>query len=308
MSQTRTTILIVFTLALVGLVFWFASQDPKPQPVTLQSSSTANIANGGSQALQPVAASLPAPNAALSTQTPASHSSSSLLEQEKQKLMTLRQTIQGLQQQRQEQARQTGAANSSRMSKVTQDNEQIQNLLDILQEDRLAENDLNEAAANSLREQNSAAQAARDEVDQNIELQTQEIQRTQDQISALPFTSYIESEDEARLADLQNILAAQQQRLGELRAQRVDISANVMNQTQAVTQTTEQNKAVVVSDEGSIRNQIESLRTEISQLQSSRGQVRSSSYSPIDSQLRQARQAYVNQEMRVRALEANQIR
>ena len=271
MQRHKTTLLILFTIFLVGVVFWFASKDPVATPRIQQ---TANESSAQAPAPAPTPLSTSAATHAVATvpspaQSPPGSQLGQQLTQEKQKLDSLRLSLQSQQRQQSQQIRQ---ANRVRMSKISQDSEKVQDLMDILQEDRQAENELNQAAANALRDQNSAAQVARDQVDENIQTQMQEIQRTQDQLYSMQFTGYIESEDETQFGRLQDLLQAQQQQLALLRAQRVAISASVLNQSRAITNSTEQQKAAVVYDEQSIQSQIESLRNEILQIQNQRNQ------------------------------------
>jgi hypothetical protein len=271
MQRHKTTLLILFTIFLVALVFWFASKNPVATP-TIQTAVTESGAQAPAPAPTPLstsAATRAVATAPSPTQSPPGSQLGQQLAQEKQKLDTIRQRLQSQQRQQAQQIRQ---ANQVRMSKISQDSEKIQDLMDIIQEDRQTENELNEAAANALRDQNSAAQVARDQIDENIQTQMQEIQRTQDQLYSMQFTGYIESEDETQFGSLQDLLQAQQQELALLRAQRVAISASVLNQSRAITNSTDQQKAAVVSDEESIQSQIESLRNEILQIQNQRGQ------------------------------------
>jgi chromosome segregation ATPase len=188
-------------------------------------------------------------------------------------------------------------------ARISETSDQISDLMDILQAHRLAENDVNQAAANALREQSSSMAAARDEIEQNIRFLQQDIQRTQEQIDYWRVNSNDLTEQAAQLEALQNQLSSQQQQMEDLRLRRIEISTRVLEQRRQIASAAQQERADLINSENSIREQISFLRQEISRLQNARNQTRMSSNS-LNDQIRQAEQETSQQEQKVRALEA----
>jgi chromosome segregation ATPase len=227
-----------------------------------------------------------------STSPPPADRHQEQVEQENQKLAVLRDNLDTLKGQL---AQQEQATNLSFPAKISEDTTQIENLTSVLQEDRLAERDVNDAAMKAMNEQSTVERAKRDQLDQNIRYMEQDIQRNQEMINYYGSIPPNMPEQRDDLDNARNQLNAQLQQLADLRLQRLNISAQVLDQSGAINNSADQQKADIVSNEGALQNQIASLRVEITQLQNQRQQVRMSTTS-LSQQIRQAEEAY-NQEL-----------
>lgn len=224
------------------------------------------------------------------------------LEQEKQNLEYQKQNLDALKSRHAQQTQQVG---SSYPTQIYTNNIQIQNFTDILQNLKSAENDVNQAAAAVLREQNSAAQLARDQIEPAITKLEQNILQTQEQIYVWTNNVFpLMTQQQSLLQGLQNQLAFQQQQLDLLNAQRLNISAEVLQQTRFINSATQQQKSEIVDSQIAVQDEIFSLRTEVNRLQTAYSQTRMSLV-PLSQQIAQAQKVYDDQEKKVRALEEN---
>ena len=111
-------------------------------------------------------------------------------------------------------------------------NTQIQNFTDVLQTLKSAEDDVNQATAAALRTQSSAAQVARDRVEPQISQLESDILQTKQQIYVWTNNTFtLTPEQRQLLTNLQNSLEYQQQQLDILKAERVNISAQILRKT-----------------------------------------------------------------------------
>lgn len=222
------------------------------------------------------------------------------LEQEKQNLEQQKSNLEALKNQQFQQSQQIGVLYPSQ---ITGYNIQIQNLTDVLQNLKTAERDITQTASAILQEQNSAAQLARDQIDPGIASLEQNILQTQEQIyvwtnNIFPLTPG----QQLLLENLQTSLASQKQQLAVLRAQKLNISAEVLRQTRLINSASQQQKSELIESQTAIQDEIFSLRAEIERLHSAYAQVRMS-YLPLNQQISQAQKNYDEQVKKVKALE-----
>jgi len=185
---------------------------------------------------------------------------------------------------------------------------QIQNLLQDLQNQRLAASDVDSTANAQLREQTTAANFSRDQVDLNIQNLEQDIQNTRNALALGLDPSYAQTADEqARYGNLQTQLAAQLTQLQALKEQRLSVSANLFQQTQNINAASQSQKQNLILTQNEIQNQISSLRDENNRLQNVSTEVRMSMM-PLSQQINQAEQAYQQSLQRVKDLESSIVR
>ncbi|MGZ3748248.1 MAG: hypothetical protein ACXWRE_12815 [Pseudobdellovibrionaceae bacterium] len=202
------------------------------------------------------------------------------------------------------QSRQRALGMTSYTSQINDRDLEIQNLKESLGSYRQAEEDLNQSARRILDYQDNEARYARDQIDKNIQDLEQQIRDTQNELNfwqnypaGLDFTN-----QKSEIERLQNQLAQQNNDLNALKVQRVDISAQVLNNSQVVMNQAERAKVELRASAMDIQEQIFSLRGEIESLQriqnQSQNQVRA-----LDAQLMSAEKEYEEQSRRVHSLE-----
>lgn len=180
---------------------------------------------------------------------------------------------------------------------------QIQELSEILQDYRWIENSINRAAGNALRQQNSEAQIAREQIDQVIRTLEQEIRRNHEILLSWQSVLGLPTEQEAQLNEVRNQMQLQIDQLNVLRANRIALSERIINRSRAVRRQADQEQALLQEDGDILRDQIQTLREEALRLDQARQQIRMSSNS-LTEQIRQAEQDLTQQHNRVRALES----
>lgn len=186
-------------------------------------------------------------------------------------------------------------------------NTQIQNFTDVLQTLKAAEDDVNQATAAALRAQNSAAQVARDQIEPQITQLENDIVQTKQQMYVWTNTSFVLTPEQRQLlTNLQNTLEFQQQQLDVLKAERVNISAQILNQNLLIDSASQQRKSEIANEQAILQNEIFTLRAEIDRLQTFYAQTRMSLV-PLNQQLEQAQKLYDDQQKRLRELEATLI-
>lgn len=224
------------------------------------------------------------------------------LDQERKKTELQKQTLEEL---KSRQALQTEQLNISLPSQISSHQIQIRNLADTLQDQRLAEGDLNQAAAQALREHETAAQTAKNQFDSYIASLSESLQQTRQEINYWTNAIYnITPEKETRLQDLQNLLAEQSVQLELLREQRTNIDAEKLTQERTIGSISQQQKMGLIDNQDAIQNEIGTLREEIGKLQTVYSQTRMS-LMPLSQQIRQDEKAYVEQLQKMQALETS---
>ncbi len=186
-------------------------------------------------------------------------------------------------------------------------NTQIQNFTDVLQTLKSAEDDVNQATAAALRTQSSAAQVARDRVEPQISQLESDILQTKQQIYVWTNNTFtLTPEQRQLLTNLQNSLEYQQQQLDILKAERVNISAQILSQNLLIDSASQQQKREIANEQAILQNEIFTLRGEIDRLKNYYSQTRMSLV-PLNQQLEQAQKLYDDQQRRVRELEATRL-
>jgi len=144
----------------------------------------------------------------------------------------------------------------------------LQNILDDLGSFRQAESEINQSAAVALRNQDSQAALARAEIDANIQNLEQEIYNTQNELQywrSAPIGAEV-IQQPAQIRRLEDLLNQQKEQLYNLRAQRVGVSATVLNNTQMIQSLAEQAKDDLRRSALERREEIYSLRSTIERL------------------------------------------
>lgn len=188
-------------------------------------------------------------------------------------------------------------------NRVEQNKSEIQQLTGQLQEHRLAEDDLHETTLDSLRNQSSEATYARDQIDFAIETAQDNLQQTLALINYWQSNLLLTPEQQSALADLQNQFINQRQQLDFLRRQRVNISAQVLNQTRTISEVARQTKDDLLANEAAIQDRIAFLQNELVQIQQAQTQIQTSNKS-LDGQINEMQNAYNKQLERVQTIEA----
>ncbi|MEK2644913.1 hypothetical protein [Bdellovibrio sp. BCCA] len=223
--------------------------------------------------------------------------------QERQKLVTQKMALDEAtaRQQQQQSVQQTPAAISSQ---ITERTSQVQNFMEELKNYEYAEQDINRRATEALREQSSAAQVARDQIDENIRTQENLIRQTREQIAYWQGNLFYVNEREARLQDLQTLLETQTRQLQGMRDQRLALSAQILENTRALQSEKEQALSDLADSRSDLQDEIASLRIEINRLQGMQYQTRTSQMT-TRSRLTQMQKDFETQNRQVQTLEAS---
>lgn len=226
------------------------------------------------------------------------------LEEARQNLEQQRQNVEALKAQHSRQSQQYEVGYPAQIAAY---NTQIQNFTDVLQTLKAAEDDVNQATAAALRAQSSAAQLARDQIEPEISRLENDIIQIKQQMYVWTNTSFaLTPEQRQLLGNLQNSLEYQQQQLDILKAERVNISAQILSQNRLIDSASQQQRSEIANEQAILQNEIFTLRAEIDRLQSFYAQTRMSLV-PLNQQLEQAQKLYDDQLKRVRELEATLI-
>jgi hypothetical protein len=226
------------------------------------------------------------------------------LELERQKLELQKQNLEALRVHQNAQLQQTTTVYPTQ---ITSNNLQIENLIDSQRNQRMAESDVNTAAAAALIEQTSQDRLARDQIDQTISDLETAIQQTKNAIGLGVDPTYaLTSAEQDRMANLQNQLLQQISQLNLLKDQRLNISAGTLIQTRTISNLSQAQKADLISTQNTLQDQISNLRAENSRLQLEFNQTRMS-LMPLSQQIDQAERAYQDQVLKVQNLEQSSV-
>lgn len=314
----------VFTVA---LGFWFFSNYGLVRKSNVDITAKSTTTTTQTARVQRAAQSVPTPTAAVTSANATTSTTSSAasapnaatntttnpntlmaarqqLELERQKLALQRQSLDSLKARRDTNVQQL---NNDFPLVIGTNSLQIQNLLDDLQNQRLAANDVKDNADAALREQISAAQLSRDEIDLNIQNTEQSLQRTRDAL-ALGMNSVLAgtTDEQTRYQGLQTDLAVMTEQLRQLKEQRVNISATVYQQTRNINSLSQSQRENLTSNQNDIQQQISSLREENNRLQNQSTETRMS-LMPLSQQISRAEQAYQDSLNKVKALEQSTV-
>lgn len=218
--------------------------------------------------------------------------------EERLRLASQKQNLDNL---RARQQRQVVTTYSSQIQSV---NSQILDFADELHGYDLLESEINQKAADALRNQNSQAQVARDQIEENIRIQESLLRKTQDEITFWQINNLYVNEQQTRLAELQNLLEAQQRELEMMRQQRLAISSQILLNSQALQMDKEQALSDIAVNREDIRSEVLLLRDQLEQLQEAQNQVRSSQFS-LNTQINQAQKSFEKQQEVIRDLESS---
>jgi chromosome segregation ATPase len=223
----------------------------------------------------------------------------SQITQESQKLEAQKQILEQLRQRTQ-----SVAGRGSYRSQINSRDLEIQNLIESLGSYRQAEEDLNRSATRALRDQDSGARVARDQLEANIQFLEQEILNTQNELHY--WQNYLAGPEmtnqRSEIEKLQNQLTQQKNELNRLRSQQVDISVQVLSNSQAVEILAERAKAELRSSAAETQAQIFSLRSEVDRLQEVQSQRQSQLWT-LSSQLTKLEKDYEEQSRKLRFLQ-----
>jgi chromosome segregation ATPase len=221
------------------------------------------------------------------------------INQERDKLQSLRQELSRLEQERQEQERKAALALPAQIS---DSNNQIADLMSVLDEQRLAEEDINRNAEMALGQQSSAARLQREQIDRDIYTTENDIRRLTEELRFKTMAPPATPEQAAEIDNMRNQLAASQERLSTLRSDRVNLSTSFLAQQQAINADVQSATAQLRDNETNIRSQIADLRDEIAQARTENNRAKMSLAS-LNDQIKQQRQEVSEQEKVVQNLQ-----
>lgn len=167
----------------------------------------------------------------------------------------------------------------SESSLITSANAQIQDSLAELQNYESLEKDINQRADALLRDQNSQAQLLKEQLDERLRVQETLIRQTQEDLTFWQYNGSYVNEREARLNELRALLEDQSRELANLRAQRLQISSDVLTQTRAFEMDKSEALAEISDSREQLREEIQNLRDEVLRLQERQSQRRMSQLS-----------------------------
>ncbi|HEY8272709.1 MAG TPA: hypothetical protein VIG33_17575 [Pseudobdellovibrionaceae bacterium] len=306
--MSRNTLLLILTILFSMAVFWyFKSSQLESSEITQKAMPVrfSEVVESGASRIPQVAPLERTPplsdskeNQRVEREREIAHLQSQLAE-ESQKLEEQSKMLEQLRQ-----SRQNAPVAASYRSSISSRDLEIQYLTETLGTYRQAEQDMNRSAALALRNQDHGAQVARDQLERDIQNLELGILNTQNELNYwLNYSSGVDFiRQRSEIERLQNQLAQQQNELTPLRAQRVDISAQVLNNSQSIEALTERAKEEIRNSAAETQGQILSLRSEINRLQEMQSQNQSQ-LSALDSQLRKTEKDYEERSNKVRSLE-----
>lgn len=219
------------------------------------------------------------------------------LNEERQRLEAQKQALDNLRTQNQE------PTPSTFSTQIQEGSNELQNLYMELGNYDNAEREINRRADEIIRDQNSQAQVLRDRIDQDIRTQEDLIRQTQEQITFWQFNGNYMTEQIARLAEGQALLTQQQQQLENLKQQRLEISAQILENSRAVQAQKEQELGDLAQERTTLQSEMLNMNEELRRLQDEQVKQRSTQMS-IGSQILQTQRVYQQQQERVRSLES----
>ncbi|WP_374079227.1 hypothetical protein [Bdellovibrio bacteriovorus] len=295
--MTRKNLFLIVIAFIVGVSVWifFVNKSLKStQEVILEQ------ATQPSRRVASVPSPTPAPNTAVKNQLQSEiQNLQQQINQERQRLDSQKQMLEEL---RVQQSVQPGTtAISSQISGYTSE---VQSFLEELGNFQYAEQDINRRAAEALREQSSAAQLARDQIDENIRIQEDLIRQTREEIVYWQGNLFYVNDREARLVELELRLQTQNQQLQGMRDQRLALAAQVLENTRNLQSEKEQALADLANSRTDMQDEIASLRMEINRLQGVQYQARTSQIS-LRSQINQLQKEFETQTRQIQTLESS---
>ncbi len=180
---------------------------------------------------------------------------------------------------------------------------QIINLTDYIQQQRLIENELDQAANLALQDQNNFERMNREQLDLNIQQIEQNLQQIRETLSQpAPREVITLTEQQDRITNLQNLYAEQNQQVLNLKGQRTNLTVQTLNQGALISSALQTQRSELAENQSALQDEIFSLRNEIVRLQNFSNQTRSN-IDPLNQQISQAESDYQNQLQQMQTLQ-----
>lgn len=190
---------------------------------------------------------------------------------------------------------------------ISKSKRQIQELTDILQNLRLAEQDLLEAQTTIFRERTLATQIAREQIEQNITMLLSNLQQTELQLNLwIQFILPLSFEQNLFYQKMNESYLIQKQQLEELYKQKINITENELQQTRIINQISYLQKIEFADSQIIVQEEIFFLREVIEKLQLNENSYRSSLVN-LNQLISQAQKQYETQAEKVKTLENKEI-
>lgn len=295
LNDRAIQVFTVFVVFAIGVFLWYSRGN---YPLTMTETPQPEVSLPAVAALTPTPVPEATPDLELQRQREAELQER--LDNERLRLEDLRRNLESL---RSLKAQQNKLLSLSYPQQISQRDNEIRRLMGVLDRQQWEEEQLNQSAAAALRDQSSAAQTMREQLDEQIRLLEAESQDVRDQLASMQMSPPLSLTERQDLTlELQTRLNELRTRINEARAERVDISVQVLQQMRDTESTTQLNREDLLNERASSQDWVDLLRNEILNLESARNRVRMSAV-PLESQLRQAEQRLSAQEGAVRELE-----
>lgn len=265
MPRNNLLLAIIVLVAMLGV--WYVSTDrPSPESVT-------PTAPEPTLPLEPAPTATPTPRQKAVRYAELQQEVETLkakLSEETQKLATQKSQLDRLYQ-----SQRWLEGSGALSSQIRRRDLDIQDLMDELGQQRQAEDDVNRAAAVTLQNQESQANLAREQIDAAIRSVELEKQKTGNELTYWrDYVSGVEvKKQQATVAQLQEQLQEQEDQLRALRARRVEISEDVLQNSAVYRSLAEQARDDLRTSAFDVQMQVYSLRDEMDRLQETQSQV-----------------------------------
>lgn len=277
--MSRSNLFAILGIVLCGFIAWYYQAQTNKENLELKTaiqreSSPAASSNGGTGGI-----SSRSPDSKGSEVSTASRDEiqnelqdvTNRLNETRAAMDEKRQRLEALMSQRSEEA--PVSENAEEVENVDQDTEldvaQIQQLNDRLNDLNAEESSLMATGDSVGVEGTQATMAARDQIDNQIRVLDDAIKETELQIQEWQNNNSYINERQENLSRLQSQLDSQNQQLEELRNQRGNLFNETLQNTQAEQLAKEQRLAEIITTKQSLYQEIERLRAQVSQRQSS---------------------------------------
>lgn len=188
-------------------------------------------------------------------------------------------------------------------SQINQRDNEIQNLLDSMSNYRDAEDQINREASEAMSNQDSAARLAREQIDTNIRLAEQQLKNLESELNYVQnFPGQDYTQQQAKITQLRDEIAAQNNQLTLLRNQRVDISASVFGNSTQIKSLADKARQELRDSVEQTQDRIFTLRSEIDRLQGAQLQSQQNAEN-LQTQISRAEKAVQDQTLKVQTLE-----
>jgi predicted RNase H-like nuclease (RuvC/YqgF family) len=282
-SKVLNTMLVVF-LIIAGFAIYEALKPAEPF-----STSQAIVPISMPRPKAPVVATITEaqtsiPRAAVETAAPQPQT-----QELQQQLQRQAQKISQLKAQQQQQLQQMNVNNPWWLTQRQQD---IENLIDQLADQRETMSQIARSLASAQNDQSLQLKAQQDQLDLAIQQTAEGIQQLQVQMySGLPLGIVTLTEQQDYYARLQNTLTAYNDQLDALRVQRIQLSAAAANQSAGQQASVQQQQQDLLDSQQDLQNQITAARNDVRSIQNSNQELRMSLV-PLGQQIEQAEKDY----------------